>query len=116
MIDWKQVYRDVDRMDAKAFADLFAQDGTMTFGNAPPLVGRRAIKEGVAGFFGSIEGLRHEFVASWLEDGVAIHEFRATYRRKDGQSVTIPALTVFRLEGDRVKDARVFYDPTPIFA
>lgn len=116
MIDWKEVYNDVDRMDARAFAMRFAEDGTMTFGNAPPLVGRKAIEEGVAGFFQAIQGLKHEFVASWLEPGVAIHEFRATYRRHDGKAVTIPALTVFRLDGDQVEDARVFYDPTPIFA
>ena len=116
MIDWKQVYRDVDRMDAKAFADLFAEDGTMTFGNAPPLVGREAIREGVTGFFGSIQDLQHEFVHSWVQEGVAIHEFQATYHRRDGQSVTLPAVTVFHLDGDRVREAQVFYDPTPIFA
>lgn len=116
MIDWKHVYRDVDRMDAKAFAALFTEDARMTFGNAPPLVGRKAIEVGVAAFFKSIRGLQHEFLASWIEPGVAIHEFRATYRRHDGKTATIPAVTIFRLQGDRATDARVFYDPTPIFA
>lgn len=116
MIDWKKVYNDVDRMDAKAFASLFIAEGQMTFGNAPPLMGRNAIEEGVAGFFKSIQGLRHEFVATWEEPGIAIHEFRATYRRHDGKTITIPAVTIFRLQGDRATDARVFYDPTPIFA
>ena len=116
MIDWKPVYRDVDRMDATAFASIFAEDGTMTFGNMPALVGRAAVERGTADFFKAIKGLRHEFVKTWEKDDTAVLEFRATYFRHDGKTVTIPAVTIFRLQGNRVKDGRVFYDPTPIFA
>ena len=116
MIDWKQVYQDVDRMDAKAFASYFTEDGQMTFGNMPPLVGRRAVEEGTVGFFKTIKGLRHEFVKTWEEGDSTVLEFRATYHRLDGKTVTIPAVTVFRLQGNRIRDGRVFYDPTPIYA
>ena len=116
MVDWKQVYRDVDRMDAKAFASIFAEDGTMTFGNMPALPGRAAVEKGTADFFKTIKGLRHEFVKTWEGGDTAVLEFRATYDRHDGKTVTIPAVTIFRLRGNRVKDGRVFYDPTPIYA
>ena len=90
--------------------------GTMTFGNAPPLVGRATIEQGTAGFFKSIKGLKHEFVATWDEEGATVLEFRATYFRHDGKTVTIPAVTIFRHDGTRIRDGRVFYDPTPIYA
>jgi ketosteroid isomerase-like protein len=88
----------------------------MTFGNMPALVGRAAVEKGTADFFKAIRGLRHEFVKTWEKDDTAVLEFRATYFRHDGKTVTIPAVTIFRLQGNRVKDGRVFYDPTPIFA
>lgn len=116
MIDWKRVYEDVDRMNARAFAANFAKDGTMTFGNMPALVGRAAVEQGTVEFFKTIKGLRHEFVRTWEQTDTAVLEFRATYDRHDGKSVTIPAVTIFRLQGERIRDGRVFYDPSPIYA
>ena len=116
MVDWKQVYRGVDQMDAKAFASIFTEDGTMTFGNLPPLVGRASVEAGTADFYKTIKGLRHEFVKTWEQGDTAVLEFRTTYDRHDGKTVTIPAVTIFRLRGNRVRDGRVFYDPTPIYA
>lgn len=116
MVDWKMVYRDVDRMDAKAFASIFAEDGRMTFGNMQPMVGRESVEKGTSDFFKTIRGLRHEFVKTWEQGDTAVLEFRATYDRHDGKTVTIPAVTIFRLQGNRVRDGRVFYDPTPIYA
>lgn len=116
MIDWKQVYRDVDRMDAKAFASMFTEDGRMTFGNMAPLVGRAAVGQGTTAFYQTIKGLHHDFVKTWVQEDTAVLEFRTTYNRIDGKMVTIPAVTIFRLQGDRIKDGRVFYDPSPIYA
>src|SRR5213593_2178487 len=99
-IDWKRVYEDVDRMDARAFASIFAEDGRMTFGNMPPLVGRETVERGTADFYKTIKGLRHEFVEVWEEGASTILEFRATYRRHDGKAVTIPAVTIFRVSGN----------------
>ena len=115
-MDWRRLYQHVDRLDAEAFAAAFSEDGRMTFGNAPALVGRSAVETGTAGFFKSIKGLRHEFVATWEHGDTSILEFRATYHRLDGKTVTIPAVTVFRLKGGKIQDGRVFYDPSPIYA
>jgi len=116
MIDWKRVYQDVDRMDAKAFASAFTEEGKMTFGNMPTLVGRTAVEQGTVGFYKTIKGLHHEFVGTWEHGDTVVHEFRTTYHRLDGKSVTIPAVTIFRLQGSKIRDGRVFYDPSPIYA
>ena len=46
------LYRDsVDRKDAAGFAAVFAEDGTLRFGNEEPLHGRPAIEAAIAHFF-----------------------------------------------------------------
>ena len=51
------VFADVDRMDAKAFASHLADDCVLRFGNADEVVGRGAIEEVIAGFFTTINGI-----------------------------------------------------------
>jgi len=43
-------------------------------------------------------------------------EFRGRYDWHDGKTVTISAVTFFRLQANRVKHGHVFYDPTPMCA
>ena len=111
----------VDALDAAAFAERFTEDGTFRFGNAPAVVGREQIEEGVAGFFSTIGGLKHEIVGMWSgtwEGGqVTSVETTVTYRRKDA-TVTdaIPVTSTLRMRGDLIADFRVFADISPVFA
>ena len=57
-----EVFADVDRMDAKAFASHLAEDCLLRFGNADEVVGRDAIEEVIAGFFTTINGISHQIV------------------------------------------------------
>jgi hypothetical protein len=50
------VFADVDRMDAKAFASYLAEDCVLRFANADEVVGRDAIEPAIAGFFSTIKG------------------------------------------------------------
>lgn len=112
----RAVCKDIDRMDAVAFASHITPDGTMTFGNAEPMVGREAIIAGVAHFYALINGLSHEIVGCWAADGHIICDFKVTYTRKDGRSVTVPAATIWRMDGDLVADYRIYVDQAPVFA
>ena len=116
-----ELFDAVDALDATAFAARFTEDGTFRFGNAPPVAGRRQIEEGVAGFFSTISGLKHEIVGLWSgawEGGaVTSVETTVTYLRKDA-TVTdaIPATSTLRMRGDLIADFRVFADISPVFA
>jgi hypothetical protein len=111
----------VDALDATAFAERFADDGTFRFGNAPAVVGRRQIAENVAGFFSAIGGLKHAIVGvcsgAWEGGAVTSVETTVTYRRKDG-TVTdaLPVTSTLRMRGDLIADFRVFADISPVFA
>ena len=39
-----------------------------------------------------------------------------TYTRKDGATVTVPVVTIYRASGELIDDYRVFIDLAPLFA
>ena len=111
-----EVFADVDRMDATAFASHLAKDCLLRFGNADELAGREAIEEGIAGFFTTINGISHQIVDQWAVEGTTIIQLEATYTRKDDRKVTLPAVAVWRRGGDLIDDYRIYVDLAPVYA
>lgn len=117
--DWaRRLYHEaVDRKDAAGFAAVFAEDGTLRFGNEPMLTGRAAIETAIAAFFTAMESLEHEFVAIFRDDETLFLEARVTYQRHDGKVVTVPAMTVFEMNEEFLaRSCRVYVDLAPLFA
>jgi hypothetical protein len=113
----EEVFRIVDAMDTAAFADLFSEDGSATFGNAEPMVGPAAIRAGIGGFFGTIAGLRHRVVRTWQVRADTVAETVVTYRRLDGGEVSVPAVTIWHTTPeDRIDDYRIYVDLAPLYA
>jgi len=110
------VFADVDRMDAKAFASHLAEGCVLRFGNADELVGRDAIEEAIAGFFTTINGLSHRIVDQWNVDGTTITRLEATYTRKDDRQVTIPAVAIWRRGDELIDDYRIYVDQAPVYS
>lgn len=107
----------VDAMDLDGYVALYTDDGRFTFGNGPTAVGPEAVRAGLAGFYATVAGMRHEFVGKWWpQPDVGITEARVTYTRPDSSAVTLPVMTIYRLRGDRAADVRVYMDITPLFA
>lgn len=115
-LDLVEVFRTVDRMDAKGFASYFTGDGTFRFGNAPEAKGQSEITEAVTNFFSSIKALRHSVVDEWMDGPVQIAEVEVTYTRHDDSTVDLTAACVFRTEGDRCFDYRIYMDISPLYA
>ena len=112
----REVFRRVDRFTPAAFAELFAPDGKLVFGNGDPMVGPAAIDAGVSGFFQTIKGLRHTIVNEWHQQGDTVLELAVTYDRLDGKQVTIPVVTIYhRREDGLIDDYRVFFDLAPVY-
>lgn len=126
VIGWaRDLYaRSVDHKDAAGFAAAFTPDAWLRFGNAPPIVGRDAIREAIAYFFTGFAALRHESKGTFLAGDTLILEAVVTYTRHDGGRVSIPAVTIFRLAGTAEGDerrpvadqCRIYVDLTPLYA
>jgi ketosteroid isomerase-like protein len=111
-----EVFADVDRMDAKAFASHLAEDCLLRFGNADEVVGRDAIEAAIAGFFTTIKGLSHSILEQWDVGDTTIAQIEAIYTRLDDRRVTIPAVTIWRRGGDLIDDYRIYVDLAPVYA
>ena len=111
------MFRDIDRMDADAWAAYLAPDAVMRFGNADPVHGRDACRDALADFYDTIDGLRHEVVEQWEHGAATIVEAVVTYTLLDGSNVDVPVVTIYRTNGrDLISDYRVYIDLAPVFA
>jgi len=111
------IFKAVDTLDAKGFAEFFAPDGKITFGNNPALEGRETVEAGTAGFLDTIEAIHHDIVHEWTVGKDTIVELAVTYTRKDGQNVTIPVVSIWTFgDGGLIDQYRVFFDLAPVFA
>ena len=113
---WARLFAAIDGRDADAFVAFIAEDGEFRFGNAPPVVGRAAIRAAVAGFFAAIGGCRHRLLASWTSPGTAVCEGEVTYTRHDGSTLAVPFVNVFALGDGRIRSYRIYIDNGPLFS
>jgi ketosteroid isomerase-like protein len=114
----RALYADsVDKKDAAGFAAAFAEDGTLKFGNQPPLSGRSTIEEAITQFFLAMVSLQHEFTLISQDGNTIFLEAVVIYHRHDGGIVSVPAMTVFEMNDDFLATScRIYVDLTPLFA
>lgn len=105
-----QLFAAIDRRDADAFASHLAEDVVFQFGNAAPVAGRAAVREAVAGFFGSIAGLAHTLEQGWTTPDAVIVRGQVTYTRHDGSTLTVPFANLLELAGDGIARYGIFID------
>jgi ketosteroid isomerase-like protein len=112
-----EMFNDIDRMDADAWASHLASDAVMRFGNADPVHGREACRDALAAFYGQIDGLAHHVIEQWEHGEATIVEADVTYTRTDDRQVTVPVVTIYRTNAkDQIADYRVYIDLAPVFA
>jgi len=111
-----QVFADIDAFNPDKFVANLTPDAVFRFANADPVTGRAAVKEAVAGFFATIDGLTHHLRNVWEFGDTAIVQADVEYRRKDGKTVTVPNADILTYDGDLVRDWRIYIDITPIYA
>jgi ketosteroid isomerase-like protein len=108
--------RDIDSMDATAFASHLSENCVLRYANNDEVVGREAIEQAIAAFYETIKALRHDPVAEWTVGDTTILQFECTYTRHDDRQVTVPAVSIFRRGDDLIEDYRIFVDLTPVYA
>ena len=110
------VFADIDAFDPDKFVAHLTPDARFRFGNADPVTGRAAVKEAVAGFFSTIDGLTHHILNSWDSGDTTIVQIDVEYKRKDGKTVTTPNADILVFDGDLVRDWQIYIDVAPVFA
>ena len=114
--DVTPIFAAIDAMDAGKFAAYLTPDVRFRFANADPAVGHAAVKEGVEGFWATIDGLTHHILTVYEVGDTVVAQIDVEYRRKDGKSVTVPNCDVLVFDGDLVRDWQIYIDLAPVFA
>jgi hypothetical protein len=116
MANRADLFADIDSMEPDRFAAHLAEDVRFRFGNAEPIHGRAAVRDTWAAFCDGVDGVRHEQIGFWEVGEASIAEAEVTYTRKDGTSVTLPVVTIYRTDGELIDDYRIFMDVAPLWA
>jgi ketosteroid isomerase-like protein len=114
--DVAAIFADIDAFDPDKFVAHLTPDAKFRFANADPVTGRDAVREAVAGFFSSIDGLTHHILTVYESGETVIAQIDVEYRRKDGKSVTVPNADILIFDGDLVRDWQIYIDVTPVYA
>lgn len=104
-----------EAMDSAGFISFFSDKPMYQFGNGEPCLTKAAIKDSVDVFFGSVDALYHDVRNVWEVGDAAFVEMDVTYWRKDGSSITLPCSDIFRFDGDRIEELRIYMDANPLF-
>ena len=110
------LFKAIDSSDAGRFADFLAEDALFRFGSAPPVRGRKAIREAVAGFFSSIAGCRHTVHKVWSGPENLVCEGEVSYRRLDGSEISLPFADTFEIRDNLISTYRIYIDIAPLYA
>jgi len=115
MSEFSSLFRAIDTKDAEAFIGHLTEDAVFSYGSQPAVEGRAAIRDYVAAFFDMFAGLEHRIaVVHKVAPDRAIVEGEVTYSRNDKPHVTLPFANVFRFRDGKIRDYRVYIDPSPL--
>jgi len=114
--DVAAIFADIDAFDPGKFVAHLTPDAKFRFANADPVTGRAEVKEAVAGFFSTIDGLTHHILNIYEFGETVIAQIDVEYRRKDGKSVTVPNADILVFDGDLVRDWQIYIDVAPVYA
>jgi ketosteroid isomerase-like protein len=111
----KALFAAVDSKDAAAFGELISDDCRFRFGNQEFISGKEPVMRYVAGFFGSIQDLRHEILDTWSVDDAIICQGYVTYIRHNGSSLTVPFANVLKLAASQIREYLIFADTSALY-
>ncbi len=111
-----EVYEAVDSKDEQRLARFLTENCTFVYANNEPVIGRENVAESSKNFMASIAGIKHQLLDVWAFDDVIVSRIEVTYTRKDGSTLTVPAVTIWRLRDRQIDDYRIYIDVAPLFA
>ena len=114
--DVARTFADIDSFNPDEFVAHLTPDASFRFANADPVTGRAAVKEAVAGFFATIDGLTHHVRNVWEFGDTVVAQVDVEYRRKDGKTVTVPNADILTYDGDLVRNWQIYIDVAPVYA
>ena len=111
----KRLFSRGEAFDSEGFITFFTDKPLYQFGNFDVCLDKESIKKSADNFFSQIDAVYHEIKMMWELGDVVFVEMDVFYWRKDGSMVSLPCFDIFRVEGDKFSELRIFMDVNPVF-
>jgi len=111
-----QLFQALDTFNAEAFASFLTNEAVFVFGNAEPVRGKQTIQDVVAGFFTTIQAIRHDRVETWTLPETVICRGIVTYTRHDGSQLSAPFANIFKLKNGLIQDYLIYVNNSQLYA
>ena len=111
----KQLFSRGESFDGEGFASFFTDNPVYQFGNFDVCFDKDAILKSSDNFDSKISAVYHEIKMMWEVGDVVFVEMDVTYWRNDGSVITLPCFDIFRFEGNKIAELRIFMDVNPVF-
>lgn len=111
----KRLFARGEAFDSDGFITFFTENALYQFGNFEPVFGHAAIKESANNFFRQIAAVYHDIKMMWEVENVVFVEMDVIYTRHDESRVSLPCTDIFRMDGDKFSELRIFMDVNPVF-
>ncbi len=111
----KRLFSRGEAFDANGFVIFFTDKPVYQFGNFDICLDKQSIKQSAENFFSQINAVYHEIKMMWEIGNLVFVEMDVTYWRKDNSEISLPCTDIFRVEGDKFSELRIFMDVKPVF-
>ena len=111
----KRLFSRGEAFDSAGFITFFTDNPVYQFGNFDVCLDKQAIKQSADNFFSQIDAVYHEIKMMQEVGDVVFVEMDVLYWRKDGSMISLPCCDIFRVEGDKFSELRIFMDVNPVF-
>ena len=111
----KRLFSRGEAFDSAGFITFFTDNPVYQFGNFDVCLDKQSIKQSADNFFSQINAVYHEIKMMQEVGDVVFVEMDVTYWRKDGSMISLPCCDIFRVEGDKFSELRIFMDVNPVF-
>jgi limonene-1,2-epoxide hydrolase len=111
----KQIIARAEAFDSEGFINLFTDHPVYQFGNFDVCFDQQSIKQSAENFFSQFSAVYHEIKQIWEVGHLVFVEMDVSYWRKDNSHISLPCTNIFRIEGDKFSEVRIFMDVNPVF-
>ena len=111
----KRLFSRGEAFDSEGFITFFTDTPVYQFGNFDVCLDKQSIKKSADNFFSQIDAVYHEIKVIWEVGDTVFVEMDVLYWRKDGSMISLPCTDIFRVEGDKFSELRIFMDVNPVF-
>ena len=108
------LFSTIDSKDSAGFVGFLTENCSFRFGNLEPVCGSENIRNFVAAFFDSIQGLQHQITDVWRTDNSLGCHGMVTYTRHDQSLLRVPFAVILREIDGLFSEYLIFSDASSL--